>query len=107
MKIPTLSALLLVSALAQSPLAGGPMQIEDVPAQSKWVAHLNMEAIRDSKVGQYALREIVGKRIAQAGGNEHRFQRRRAQLIDSASPFTAKSIDLENPGSHARDAAWS
>ena len=91
----TLSLLLLTGISMTGSLVGTPMQIETIPAEAKWVAHLNMEAIRASRVGRFALEEIVAKRLPKQEGMSFDFAAA-AQLIDGISVY-GESMEIDDP----------
>ena len=93
MKKKTLSSSLLAVLLTMGSLAGAPMKIESIPAEAKWVAHLNMEAIRASRVGQFALNEIVAKRIPTQEGLSIDIPAA-IQLIDGISVY-GESMEID------------
>src|SRR5688572_16944542 len=62
-------SLLATAALvvaSSGPAAAGPLLREHVPANAKWVLHLDFDAFRSSRLGTFLLKEIAEKELAKA-----------------------------------------
>lgn len=61
-----LAVLATLVFLPAHPGLAGPLQKDQVPANAKWLLHLDFDAFRSSKVGSYFLKEIAEKELAKA-----------------------------------------
>lgn len=58
----TIAAVMAATAF----LTAGPLPKESVPAQTKWLLHLDLEKMRTTQVGQYFEKENLGPKLAKA-----------------------------------------
>lgn len=57
-------ALLLIPALAAATAIADPIQPKSIPADAKWVVHLDVENLTQTKLGEFVGNEILDKQLA-------------------------------------------
>lgn len=62
----TVVLMVVTTAILAQQAGAGPLQKEQVPANAKWLLHLDFDSFRHSKVGTYFLKEIAEKELAKA-----------------------------------------
>src|SRR5688572_16390201 len=61
------SATLAVVVGALFEAAAGPLKIENVASDAKWVVHLDVEALRESKLGSHLISNFLQPKIDETG----------------------------------------
>ncbi|MBI3415595.1 MAG: hypothetical protein HY043_09805 [Verrucomicrobia bacterium] len=54
-----------------SPVKAGPLIKEQIPADAKWLLHLDGDNLRGTKLGDYLFNQVLGKQLAGAGEQFH------------------------------------
>lgn len=57
---------MLVGAGVSATAVAGPLQRDQVPANAKWVLHLDFDAFKNSRLGNFLLKEVAEKELAKA-----------------------------------------
>ncbi len=63
----------VVLACAAGPLMAGPLAKENVAQNAKWLLHIDLDQLRNSRLGQYLLNEVVVKKVDDAKTNGNSF----------------------------------
>lgn len=59
---------LALTSLPIAPAVAAPLDPTHIPAEAQWVAHLDVETLRESQLGQFIIHEIAAKRMPATEG---------------------------------------
>lgn len=81
-------AFLLFVFAINAPLGAEPLDVRRVPADSKWLVHVDFDALRESTLGQQLLDDMLA-----SGGGGRRFKRLQKSLgVDAASDVQSVTL---------------
>lgn len=91
--------LMVVLALAATAM-GGSLKNEQVAADAKWVLYLDFDGFRSTRVGDYFIKEILGKKLSKAQDDLKRHLNFDLDL-SKISSVTVYGTDYQSPKSNA------
>ena len=95
-----LATLLALSLALGGAAVAGPVQREQIPADTQWLIHLDADDFRGTQAGAFVLNEVLKKKLAQplaAMRQKFKFEIDPNDVLDKIKSVTLYGADFQNP----------